>query len=33
MGIAYGRATFKLNVNSLNLLSMRFVIRIHVDRP
>ena len=33
MRIAYGRASFKLNANSLNSLSMRFLICIRVDRP
>ena len=33
MRIAYGRASFELNVNLLNLLSMLILIRIRVDRP
>ena len=33
MRIACGRASFELNSNLLNSLSMRILIRIHVDRP
>ena len=33
MRIACGRASFELNSNLLNSLSMRILIRIRVDRP
>ena len=33
MCITYGRASFELNANSLNSLSMRISICIRVDRP
>ena len=33
MHIACGRASFELNSNLLNSLSMRILIRIRVDRP
>ena len=33
MRIACGRASFELNLNLLNLLSMCILIRIRVDRP
>ena len=33
MRIVYGRVSFELKPNSLNLLSMRILIRIRVDRP
>ena len=33
MRVAYGRTSFELNANSLDSLSMRFLIRIRVDRP
>ena len=33
MRIAYGRASFELNANLLNSLSMRILIRTRVDRP
>ena len=33
MCIAYGRALFELNANLLDLLLMRFLICIRVDRP
>ena len=33
MRIVCGRASFELNSNLLNSLSMRILIRIRVDRP
>ena len=33
MRIACGHASFELNLNLLNPLSMRILIRIRVDRP
>ena len=33
MRIACGRTSFELNLNLLNSLSMRILIRIRVDRP